>query len=284
MTNIPMLTLGALHPRELFRADFLRLAREVRSFLRKAPQEIMEAPRLLHRMFTVPEVVCHLCKVNDFALRTVAHQVMGEDDGGTSEDLHYLTEMTTEEAHLAFSVINFHAARRAAEPIRTIQALRRHWDEGVKVVLKEVGAFDDQAWRAPVTHPFIHGVGGNTLDFLRVMLVDHGYHHLGQMNLLSRLLGFEVPSPLGEREITGPVFGSVKDRDDEPCVGASIYGPHPTPATGGHPKGRITPDQMGDVAAALVELDRAINPGSADQDPAPEERSDFTRSFAGLPS
>lgn len=81
----------------------------------------------------------------------------------------------------------------------SVEAILRTFEESVATVRRILPTFTDEAMQRTVTLT----AGGNTLMtmpralFLRMVMLNHWYHHRGQFGVYLRLMGAKVPSAYG---------------------------------------------------------------------------------------
>ncbi len=85
------------------------------------------------------------------------------------------------------------------EPISSVEQLLLTFDDSVAKAKEIVGGFDD----ASMMENWSAAAGGKTLfampriGFLRAIMLNHWYHHRGQLSVYLRLLDVPVPSIYG---------------------------------------------------------------------------------------
>jgi uncharacterized damage-inducible protein DinB len=92
------------------------------------------------------------------------------------------------------------AAIKAPSKPETAEGIRKAFDESVAEVRKRLSGLSD----AELSRPFAMKYGGKViiqtptrLAFLRSVLLNHSYHHRGQLTVYLRLLDVPVPSVYG---------------------------------------------------------------------------------------
>ena len=112
-------------------------------------------------------------------------------------------------AQVPFGVLNLSLAAEANAPNvgadrkqpQTLHEVFDALDAGAAYVRQTLPAIDDARMRSTFT--VTQSPGGRTLmslpraDFLRAILLNHWYHHRGQLGVYLRLLGAAVPSSYG---------------------------------------------------------------------------------------
>lgn len=98
--------------------------------------------------------------------------------------------------------IDVSTAKPAPLP-ETAAGILAGFDELLPATRELLGKFDDAALARTITMRFgaVTVFQGRRADFLRTVLLNHGYHHRGQLTVYLRLLDIPVP----------PVYGPTAD-------------------------------------------------------------------------
>jgi uncharacterized damage-inducible protein DinB len=161
-------------------AEFERELGTTRRFLERVPKDCL-AWRPHEKSMTVGQLALHIAQVPEGVLR------LSEPDEATAPD--------------------FSAGRPQPE---TFHEVLDTLDRSAAYVRQALPAIDDNRMRSMFT--VVQGgrplLSLPRLAFLRSIMLNHWYHHRGQLGVYLRLLGMAVPSSYGPSGDEAPRFGS----------------------------------------------------------------------------